>query len=404
MDVDVREVAPGVWHARGKHVSWVLVVDGGEVTLVDTGFPGDRERVMASLAKVGRSPADVAAVILTHAHPDHLGSAEHFRTALGKRVLAHELEVPNATGARIEQASIRTLLSMAWRPDVVVWVREAMSLGATKVERLGALETFTTDALDVPGRPVPVFTPGHTSGHCAFHLPERGALLVGDALMTDHALSHPAGPTLLPTFFNHDNDQARASLDALAGLSAEVVVPGHGAAFVGSPADAVAAARAAVQAGPTGAPARISYGAVIPLPSNEAFAFVTDPENWQLFFSTIRAVEKGTDWEGVGGRASMTHEVLGRTFTSELEMTVWDPPHEFRYLARQPGAPVFDNRRVFEPVAGGTRMRGTSEAAARAGVTGLIDRTRARALRRMYDEAMVRLPDAALAAHRLKEE
>jgi len=53
MDVDVREVAPGVWHARGKHVSWVLVVDGGEVTLVDTGYLGDRDRVMASLAKVG---------------------------------------------------------------------------------------------------------------------------------------------------------------------------------------------------------------------------------------------------------------------------------------------------------------------------------------------------------------
>jgi glyoxylase-like metal-dependent hydrolase (beta-lactamase superfamily II) len=82
-----------------------------------------------------------------------------------------------------------------------------MSLGVTKVERLGAVETFTTQVLDVPGRPVPIFTPGHTSGHCAFHLPERGALIAGDALMTDHALAHPAGPTLLPTSFNHDNDR-----------------------------------------------------------------------------------------------------------------------------------------------------------------------------------------------------
>jgi glyoxylase-like metal-dependent hydrolase (beta-lactamase superfamily II) len=244
-DLDVREVAPGVWHARAKHVGWILVVDGDEVTLVDTGFPGDRDRVIASLAQVGRSPADVAAVILTHAHPDHLGSAEHFRTFYGKRVLAHELEGPNATGARIEQVSVQTLLSMAWRRDVIVWVREAMSLGVTKVERLGAVETFTTQVLDVPGRPVPIFTPGHTSGHCAFHLPERGALLAGDSLMTEHALAHPAGPTLLPTFFNRDTDQARASLNGLVGLAADVVVPGHGPVFMGSPADAVAAARAA---------------------------------------------------------------------------------------------------------------------------------------------------------------
>lgn len=242
-DLDVREVAPGVWHARAKHVGWVLVVDGDEVTLVDTGYPGDRDRVIASLAQVGRSPADVAAVILTHAHPDHLGSAEHFRTALGRRVLAHELEVPNATGQRIEQVSVATLLKMVWRRDVIVWAREAMSLGVTKVDRLGAVETFTTEALDLPGRPVPIFTPGHTSGHCAFHLPERGALLAGDALMTDHALAHPAGPTLLPTFFNHDNEQARASLTTLSGLAADVVIPGHGPAYQGSPESAVAAAR-----------------------------------------------------------------------------------------------------------------------------------------------------------------
>ncbi len=402
MDVDVREVAPGVWHARAKHVSWVLVVEGDEVTLVDTGYPGDRERVMASLAKVGRSPADVAAVILTHAHPDHLGSAEHFRTVLRKPVMAHQREVPNATGARIEQASVRTLLSMAWRPDVVVWVREAMALGVTRVERLGEVETFTTEALDLPGRPVPVFTPGHTSGHCAFHLPDRGALLVGDALMTDHALWLPAGPRVLPSFFNHDYEQARASLDTLAGLAADVVVPGHGPAFVGSPADAVAAARAAVQAGPAGAPSRISYGAVVPLPPDEAFAFVSEPLNWPAFFSTVRNVSKGPQWAGVGGRASMTSAFMGRTITSELEMTVWDPPHEFRYLMRQPGAPTLDNRRVFEPVPGGTRMRGSTEATARIGVLGLIDRARLRALRRVYDEGMARLPDEALAAHRSK--
>jgi len=35
--------------------------------------------------------------------------------------------------------------------------------------------------LEVPGRLVPVPTPGHTSGLCAFHLPERGVLIAGDA-------------------------------------------------------------------------------------------------------------------------------------------------------------------------------------------------------------------------------
>jgi glyoxylase-like metal-dependent hydrolase (beta-lactamase superfamily II) len=255
VDVEVREVAPGVWQARAKHVGWVLVVDGGEVTLVDTGYPGDRNA--CSLDKVGRSAADVAAVVLTHAHPDHLGSAKYFRTAQGTPVLVHEREVPNATGQRIEQVSVGTLVSMVWRPDVAVWVRDVLGLKAARVERLGGADTLTSEVLDIPGRPVPVPTPGHTSGHAAFHLPERGALLVGDALMTEHALVHVPGPQLLPSVFHHDNAQALASLQALAGLDADVLVPGHGPAFVGSPADAVAAAVAAANQ-PAGRPVRLT--------------------------------------------------------------------------------------------------------------------------------------------------
>ncbi|TIC87636.1 MBL fold metallo-hydrolase [Nocardioides sp. GY 10113] len=247
MNVDVHEVAPGVWQARAKHVAWVLIVDGGEVTLVDTGYPGDRGRVIASLEKVGRAPADVSAVILTHAHPDHLGSAEYFRAEVGTPVLVHEKEVPNATGAHIEQVSVATLLARVWRPDVAVWMRDIVALKAARVDRLAAVDTFTTEPLDLPGHPVPVPTPGHTSGHAAFHLPDRGALLVGDALMTEHALARTPGPQLLPSFFNHDDDEALASLELLSELEAEVVVPGHGPAFHGSPRAAVAAAAASAR-------------------------------------------------------------------------------------------------------------------------------------------------------------
>jgi glyoxylase-like metal-dependent hydrolase (beta-lactamase superfamily II) len=220
-------------------VSWVLLTDGEAVTLVDTGYPGDRAAVLESLDRIGRSPTDVEAVVLTHGHPDHIGSAEHLRTTYGIPVLAHELEAPNARGARIEQVSERVLLSMLWRPAVFLWMRDILRLRAAKVERLGDLELFVEQQLDVPGAPRVVHTPGHTSGHCSLHLPDRGVLLVGDALMTAHALVKVPGPQLLPDFFNTDTAQARASLERLRGLAADVVVPGHGPAFQGSPADAV---------------------------------------------------------------------------------------------------------------------------------------------------------------------
>jgi glyoxylase-like metal-dependent hydrolase (beta-lactamase superfamily II) len=114
------------------------------------------------------------------------------------------------------------------------------------VERVTDVRPFPADRpLDLPGGLVPVATPGHTSGHCAFHLPDRGVLLAGDALMTAHATSAQTGPQLLPPMFNHDEAAALASLEALRNLDADVVVPGHGPAYRGTPASAVEQAVAA---------------------------------------------------------------------------------------------------------------------------------------------------------------
>jgi hypothetical protein len=256
------------------------------------------------------------------------------------------------------------------------------------------VNTFAGPILDVPGQPRPVHTPGHTSGHCAFHLPDRGVLLAGDALMTDHALVPTAEPQLLPGFFNLDAHRARASLRLLADLDAEAVVPGHGAAFLGSPADAV---RAALASGAGHKPLRtpqavqISYDAALPIPPVEAFAFVSDPRNWPRFIDNLRSADPDDDWAEVGGRGHMTTRFLGRTIESTMEITVWDPPREFRYTSRQPGAPDLDNHRVFEAIRGGTRLRGTTEAmpAARDGARrGPCPAARAAQTVRTCDEAV----------------
>jgi glyoxylase-like metal-dependent hydrolase (beta-lactamase superfamily II) len=240
VDVSVVEVASGVWQARAAHVCWVLIVDRDGTTLVDTGYPGDKERVIASLGKIGRAPADVDAVVLTHAHPDHLGSAEYFRSQVGKPVRVHQQEKANATGEHVEQVSVPTLLKRARRPSVLVWfVQAGIGLKAAQVQRLGTVETFSGGSLDVPGRPLAIHTPGHTSGHAVLHLPDQGVLVAGDALMTEHALATSSGPQMLPDFFNTNTSQARASLELLRPLNADVVLPGHGPAFHGTPNQAV---------------------------------------------------------------------------------------------------------------------------------------------------------------------
>ena len=146
-------------------------------------------------------------------------------------------------------------------------------------------------------------------------------------------------------------------------------------------------------------PMHIAYGAVVPLPPDEAFAFVSDPLNWPSFFSSLRDSSRDEDWGNVGSRGEMSNVVLGRTITSEIEVTTWNPPHEFRYLSRQPGTPPLDNRRTFEPASEGTRLSGTTEVTPRPGLPGLLDRARMLALRRIFASAMARLPEVAQATH-----
>ena len=154
---------------------------------------------------------------------------------------------PRTRGEVIGQVSELQILRAAWRPRVLVWALRIVRAGGARVERLIQAEPFEAGSgpLDVPGRLVPVPTPGHTSGHCAFHLPERGVLIAGDALMTAHPAGRTTGPQLLPRMFNHDDAVTLASLQALAGLHAEVVLPGHGPAWHGTPASAVEHAVAA---------------------------------------------------------------------------------------------------------------------------------------------------------------
>ncbi|MEU6182361.1 MBL fold metallo-hydrolase [Streptomyces coeruleorubidus] len=244
MRADVHQVADGTYLVHGSDTNWVILAEGDAVTLVDTGYPGDRERLLASLAQVGSAPEAVAAVLITHAHNDHLGSAEYLRATYGTPVYLHEAEAPHARREFLHQVSLGTVLKNGWRPGVLPWAVHALRSGGTTHNPVTAPEPFpAAGPLDLPGRPVPVHTPGHTDGHCAYHLPGTGVLVSGDALVSGHPTSPVEGPQLLPDMFHHERPRAVASLDVLAELEGELLLPGHGPVHRGSLKDAAHRAR-----------------------------------------------------------------------------------------------------------------------------------------------------------------
>jgi glyoxylase-like metal-dependent hydrolase (beta-lactamase superfamily II) len=213
--------------AQGAAVNWLLVTGDTGVMLIDAGYPGDRDEVLASLRQLGYEAGDVRAILLTHAHIDHFGSAIWFAKAHGTPVYCHADEVGHAKREYLEQASPLDVALRIWRPRWAVWAMHVLRNGGLIRAGIPTVQPLTADvAAQLPGHPMAIPTPGHTGGHCSYLV--DGVLASGDALVTGHPLLRRSGPQLLPAVFSHNQDNCIRSLAALALLETEILAPGHG--------------------------------------------------------------------------------------------------------------------------------------------------------------------------------
>ena len=238
-----RDVAPGVHRIEDSYVNWYLVEDGTDLTVVDAGMTKSWPSLLSALAELGRFQADVKAVVLTHAHFDHVGIAERLRADWGVPVYVHALDAALTTHP-LRYDHERSTLAYAWRPTTTRVLASFIGWGMLLTPPVGQVRTYQDrDTLDVPGHPQVVFTPGHTHGHCSLHLPDRDVLIAGDAIVeTDPYVQQP-GPRMVCRAATADVGQNRRSLDRLAELSAGTILTGHGRPITGGTGPAVASAR-----------------------------------------------------------------------------------------------------------------------------------------------------------------
>jgi glyoxylase-like metal-dependent hydrolase (beta-lactamase superfamily II) len=233
----LRAITEIVHLAQGEAVNWLLVADDNGVMLIDAGYPGDRDEVLASLRQLGYQAADVRAILLTHAHIDHLGSAIWFAKTHGTPVYCHADEVGHAKREYLEQASPLDVALRVWRPRWALWAAHVVRNGGLTREGIPTAQPLTAEvAAQFPGHPMAIPTPGHTSGHCSYLV--DGVLASGDALVTGHPLLWRSEPQLLPAVFSHNQGDCIRSLAALALLDTEILAPGHGDLWCGPIRDA----------------------------------------------------------------------------------------------------------------------------------------------------------------------
>jgi glyoxylase-like metal-dependent hydrolase (beta-lactamase superfamily II) len=213
-------IANGIYsmgQQEGGRVHAFLLDDGNGLTLIDTMYDDDAHLVLAELASIGKTAADVKHIILTHAHKSHLGGLAALKKASAATVHSHDWEVDIIAGRR----EATRVSKFPRRPLAVYKLQLGLALG------LGKHKPCEVDrrlkAGDRVGPLEVVETPGHTPGSLSFWWPERRAVFAGDVIATwpDFAAGWP-GLTL-------DNDRNLRSVHQLTDFgNAEILCVGHG--------------------------------------------------------------------------------------------------------------------------------------------------------------------------------
>ncbi|MEW5927511.1 MAG: MBL fold metallo-hydrolase [Gemmatimonadota bacterium] len=226
-------VAAGVHYLTVGFVNLYVVGDpeSGWI-LVDTGLPGTAAFTRGAVARLLGAGARPRAIVLTHGHFDHAGSARALAEEWDTPVYAHPLELPYLTG----------------RSD---YPPQDPTMGGA-IAQMSRLFPHTGFDLRPQVRPLPddgsvpeapgwrwLHTPGHTHGHVSLFREANRVLLAGDAFATmdmdswtAHAterreLDRPAAP------FTSDWGAAGRSVQSLARLEPETVAAGHGIPVAG---------------------------------------------------------------------------------------------------------------------------------------------------------------------------
>lgn len=118
-------VVDGVHAVALGGVNVFLVEEPSGLTLVDAGFPGKAQIVLEAVRALGRAPSDVKHIVLTHAHPDHIGSLAALKRATGAQTYIHALDrdiAERGSGFRPMTAAPgllpKVLFALLFRPGV----------------------------------------------------------------------------------------------------------------------------------------------------------------------------------------------------------------------------------------------------------------------------------------------
>ena len=216
-----KRIVDGLWVIPTGAVNTYLIDDPAGCVLVDAGFPDKADEILKGIAAAGKKPADVKHILLTHAHPDHIGSLAAVQRATGAAAYIHPADHAIAaagTGFR----------PMTVTPGLTNWLIFKLFVRVPAAVGPGTIDNRVGDGQTLPiaGGITAVHAPGHCAGQLCYLWPKHGGVLfAADACM------NMMGVDLSIVY--EDRPLGEQSLRKLAALEFRIACFGHGKPIVG---------------------------------------------------------------------------------------------------------------------------------------------------------------------------
>ena len=193
--------------ANMAHSNVYVLIQGDELTVIDTGTAGNAKKIVNYVQKIGRHPSNVSTIILTHCHMDHAGSVKELKGLTRAKVAVHAEDADFVSGKKPLP-----------KPKNVLFRAVSSFIKLTPVQPDIILEDN-----DKIGQLTVIHTPGHTPGSIALLEEGKKALFAGDTLRFDGEKLSGSSEQ-----FTLDMDKAKESIGKISVLSFDVMLCGHG--------------------------------------------------------------------------------------------------------------------------------------------------------------------------------